>query len=146
MFLADVADTEAAGAKLAPHVQCGDVIALSGDLGAGKTSFVRGLLMALGFDGDVPSPSFGLVIPYGADEVKTPVWHIDLYRLDDPDELDELALDEARLDAALLIEWPEKMGHRLWPDALCVRFTPEGNGRRLTVEVPASWKDRCPLQ
>jgi tRNA threonylcarbamoyladenosine biosynthesis protein TsaE len=144
MILSSVDDTEAAGALLADVLCLGDVVALYGDLGAGKTSFVRGLLHGLGLSGDVPSPSFGLIIPYEAEDIRLPVWHIDLYRLDDPDEVDELALDEARADYALLIEWPERMGSHLWPDALQVRFEREGEGRRLTVVVPPSWEGRCP--
>lgn len=144
MRLDTVAATEAAGAALAPHVRVGDVVALSGDLGAGKTSLVRGLLHALGLKGDVPSPSFGLVIPYD-DDVSLPVWHVDLYRLDAPEELDELALDEARDDHLLLIEWPERMGGRLWNDALHLYLEPDGDGRRLTATVPPSWEGRCPF-
>ena len=145
MRLDTVAETEAAGAALAKHVRVGDVVALSGDLGAGKTSLVRGLLHALGLDGDVPSPSFGLVIPY-EDDVSIPVWHVDLYRLEALEELEELALDEARDDHLLLVEWPERMGGRLWNDALHLYLEPDGEGRRLTATVPPSWEGRCPFR
>ena len=141
--------TAAAGAVLAGIMRVGDVVALSGDLGAGKTSFARGLLHALGFAGEVPSPTFPIVIPYAPPELALPLWHIDLYRIDDAQELDELGLDEARSEAALLIEWPERMGGLLWSDALRLhieRGTDAGGGdaRRLTWDVPAAWEGRWP--
>ena len=127
-------------------LQVGDVIALSGPLGAGKTCFTRGLIGALGFEGDVPSPTFGIVIPYTPPALRVPLWHVDLYRIDEPADLDELGLDEARQDAALIIEWPERMGAALWPDALRIDLTVDGNGRRLTVTVPPSWEARWPFR
>jgi tRNA threonylcarbamoyladenosine biosynthesis protein TsaE len=146
MWLADPGATEAAGATLGAVVQVGDVIALSGPLGAGKTSFTRGLLLALGFAGDVPSPTFGIIIPYGPPEVRVPIWHVDLYRIDDPEEVDELGLDDARRDTALVIEWPERLGPRLWPDTLRIELSVEGDGRRLTATVPPSWTARWPFR
>ena len=146
MMLADEAATLAAGRTLASHLRVGDVVALSGDLGAGKTSFARGVLTGLGFTGEVPSPSFALVIPYDRPDVSLPVWHVDLYRLDTPDDSEPLALHDALDDAALLIEWPERLGARLWPEALRLRFDREGEGRRLTAEAPPSWEARCPFR
>ena len=146
MHLADEAATEAAGAMLAGVLQVGDVIALSGPLGAGKTCFARGLIGALGFAGDVPSPTFGIVIPYAPPALRVPLWHVDLYRIDQLADLEELGLDEARQDAALIIEWPERMGAALWPDALRIDLTVDGNGRRLTVTVPPSWEARWPFR
>ena len=145
IHLPDPDATAAAGAALAAVLRPGDVVALSGDLGAGKTSFARGVLQALGFRGEVPSPSFPIVIPYAPPELAIPLWHVDLYRIEDPEELAELGLDEARLDSALLIEWPERMGRRLWDDAL--RLTIEADGadaRRLTWTAPAPWEGRWP--
>jgi tRNA threonylcarbamoyladenosine biosynthesis protein TsaE len=147
MILADEAATMAAGERLAPVLRSGDIIALSGELGTGKSTLARGLLRGLGFSGDVPSPTFGLVIPYDTPDVRLPVWHVDLYRIEEPREIEALALDEALDEGALLIEWPERMGDRLWPDALRLALTPEpSGGRRLTVSVPPSWEGRCPLQ
>ena len=146
MFLADETATENAGKLLASVVKSGDVIALSGPLGAGKTALSRGFIEALGFAGEVPSPSFGLVIPYDAPEIRLPVWHIDLYRINDPAEIDELGLDDAREDCVLVIEWAERMGNRLWPDALRIELAVDGTGRRLTAQVPPSWKARWPFQ
>ena len=146
MILKGADATETAGRSLAAHIRIGDVIALSGDLGAGKTSFARGLLAGLGLEDDAPSPSFALVIPYAAPDVRVPVWHIDLYRLENAGEIGELGLDEARGEAALVIEWPERMGATLWSDALKLRFDPtENGGRCLTIDVPPSWEGRCPL-
>ena len=108
-------DTAAFGGKLAKRAQRGDVIALSGPLGVGKTTLVRGFLAALGHQDEVPSPSFAIVQPYEA--LEPPAWHVDLYRLEDRSELAELGLDAAD-DAVLLIEWPERAGGDAWPDAL----------------------------
>jgi len=142
MTLDDETATVAAGAGLAKQVRAGDVITLSGDLGAGKTALVRGFLQALGHDGEVPSPSFAIVQPY--EELDPPVWHVDLYRVEDPSELAELGLDSLG-DSVLVIEWPERAGAGTWPDAL--RLTLEILGpkrRRLTAEVPAAWEGRWP--
>ncbi len=146
MILADAAATDAAGRALAPYLRAGDVIALSGDLGAGKTSFARGILAGLGLLEEAPSPSFALVIPYAPPDVTLPVWHVDLYRLDDPEEVEQLGLDDALIDSALIIEWPERMRARLWPKALRLHFEVIEGGRRLTVAAPPSWETRCPFQ
>lgn len=144
VVLADPAATEAFGARLAAVIAPGDVITLSGDLGAGKTSLARGLLAALGLAGEAPSPTFAIVQPYAPPEVRVPVLHVDLYRIDDPAELDELGLDDARHDAALVIEWPERAPGR-WREALALSlaFADDG-GRVLTAQVPAAWARRWP--
>jgi tRNA threonylcarbamoyladenosine biosynthesis protein TsaE len=145
ILLPDPQATEACGAALAAVLRAGDVVALSGPLGAGKTSFARGTLAALGLDGEAPSPTFPIVIAYEGAELSVPLWHVDLYRIDDADEIEELGLDEARQDVALLIEWPERMGGLLWRDTLRLAFAPtlEG-GRRLTWSAPAAWEGRWP--
>lgn len=143
MILPDAAASEALGAQLAALVRPGDVIALSGPLGAGKTSIARGLLAALGLAGEAPSPSFAIVQPYDPPEVRLPVLHVDLYRIDDPAEADELGLDEARADGVLLVEWPERLGAGYWRDALWLTLEPlVDGGRRLTAAVPEGWKER----
>ncbi|WP_375393164.1 tRNA (adenosine(37)-N6)-threonylcarbamoyltransferase complex ATPase subunit type 1 TsaE, partial [uncultured Sphingomonas sp.] len=86
MLLPDPAATEAFGRALAGIVRTGDVVTLSGPLGAGKTSIARGLLAALGLAGEAPSPSFAIVQPYAPPEVRLPVLHVDLYRIDDAGE------------------------------------------------------------
>lgn len=145
IILSDAIATERFGERLAEIVRPGDVITLSGPLGAGKTSVARGLLAALGLEGEAPSPTFAIVQPYQSPETRMPVMHVDLYRLDEPDELDELGLDDARGDSVLLIEWPERAPGR-WPDALALSldFAPTG-GRVLTATVPTAWEGRWPL-
>ena len=144
MTLNDEMETARAGARLAAVAREGDVITLSGPLGVGKTALARGFLGALGHEGEVPSPSFSIVQPY--EQLDPPVWHVDLYRLEDPSELEELGLDSAA-EAVLLVEWPERAGHGVWPDALTLtlEFGPEGY-RILTARVPPSWEGRWPLQ
>lgn len=146
ILLAGPEDSHALGARLAAVVQPGDVIALSGELGAGKTSIARGLLAALGLEEEAPSPSFAIVQPYAPPEVRFPVLHVDLYRIEDPDEAEELGLDDARDDSLLIVEWPERLGQAAWADALWLSLetTPDG-ARSLTAQVPAAWKDRWPL-
>jgi len=145
LLLRDAAASEALGVGLAGFVRPGDVITLSGPLGAGKTSIARGLLAALGLEEEAPSPTFAIVQPYAPPETRLPVMHVDLYRIEHVDELDELGLDEVRGDSVLLIEWPERAPGR-WPDALALTldFAPDG-GRRLTATVPAAWEERWPL-
>lgn len=134
------------GAALAAVLRAGDVIALSGGLGAGKTTLARGLLSALGLAEEAPSPTFAIVQPYAPPEVSLPIAHVDLYRLDDPAEAEELGLDEYRADGALLIEWPERMGDRMWPDTLLIHIDfHDDSVRRLTASLPPSWKDRWPF-
>ena len=140
MILDDEAATARLGARLASRVRPGDVITLSGPLGVGKTALARGFLAALGHEDEVPSPSFSIVQPY--EDLDPPVWHVDLYRIEDPSELEELGLDAAA-HAVLLVEWPERAG--AWPDALALSldFGPDGD-RILTAEVPPSWEGRWP--
>ncbi|WP_010217359.1 tRNA (adenosine(37)-N6)-threonylcarbamoyltransferase complex ATPase subunit type 1 TsaE [Sphingomonas sp. PAMC 26621] len=142
MILADPAATEALGARLSALARPGDVVTLAGPLGAGKTSIARGLLAALGLAGEAPSPSFAIVQPYAPPEVRFPVLHVDLYRIDDAGELDELGLDEAEGDSLLLIEWPER-APGYWPNALQLTLAmAEDGGRRLTAGVPPGWRER----
>ena len=144
--LGDAMATERLGGSLAGLLRPGDVVALSGPLGAGKTSLARGVLGALGLTGEAPSPSFSLVIAYDPPDVRLPLWHVDLYRIEEQEEMEELGLDDARADAALLIEWPERMGERLWDDALRLSLEPEPTGgRRLTWTIPEAWDGRWPL-
>jgi tRNA threonylcarbamoyladenosine biosynthesis protein TsaE len=142
LFLPDLAATESVGRALGQCLRAGDVVLLRGGLGAGKTSMGRAILQALGLQSDAPSPSFALVIEYRPPEVRLPLLHADLYRLDRPNDLDELGLEEG--GGALLVEWPERAGEGRWPQALSLTLTPEGDGRRLTWTVPPAWETRWP--
>ena len=100
-------DTAAIGRELGATLAAGDVVLLHGDLGAGKTAFVRGLAAGLGVDAqEVSSPTFTLVQEYRGGRL--PLFHVDLYRLNDPREIDDLGLDEIAEDGVLAIEWAER--------------------------------------
>ena len=140
MILRDEQATARFGAGLAAVARPGDVITLAGPLGVGKTALARGFIAALGHEGEVPSPSFAIVQPY--EDLRPPVWHVDLYRVEKTSELDELGLDSAA-DAVLLVEWPERAG--VWPEALALSLAFGQNGDRiLTAKVPPSWEGRWP--
>lgn len=142
MTLEDEQATARLGARLAALARAGDVITLSGPLGVGKTALARGFIAALGHEADVPSPSFAIVQPY--EELEPPVWHVDLYRIDNAAEIDELGLDSAA-DAVLLVEWPERAGENAWPEALGLSLDFAQDGERiLTADVPPSWEGRWP--
>lgn len=143
MILKDEAATMKLGGKLANALRPSDVVTLSGALSAGKTTLVRGLLKALGHRGEVPSPSFAIVQPYEA--LALPLWHVDLYRVEGPDEVEELGLDDIRGDGVLIVEWPEHAGRELWPEALALSLETMTDGSRaLTAKVPAAWEGRWP--
>ncbi len=142
MILTDEESTARMGSRLAAVARHGDVITLSGPLGAGKTALARGFIAALGYTADVPSPSFAIVQPY--EELDPPVWHVDLYRIEELSEIDELGLDSAA-DAVLLVEWPERAGPDAWSGALALSLDFAPNGERiLTAKVPPSWEGRWP--
>ena len=142
MRLADETATRELGRRLAGVLRPGDVVTLSGPLGVGKTELVRALIAALGHSGEVPSPTFAIVQPY--EDLSPPVWHVDLYRVEDAGELDELGLESVS-DAVLLVEWPERAGKAIWPEALRLELDFDDEGaRRLTAHVPAAWQGRWP--
>lgn len=130
------------GQRLADAAQPGDTIALSGDLGAGKSTLARAILTALGFVGEVPSPTFALILPYDPPEVRIPVIHADFYRLDSEMELEELGLDAG--DPALLIaEWPERVGGLAGPDTLELRITgSDASEREIDARPGQNWQAR----
>lgn len=145
MVLADAAATEAAGEALGPLLRPGDIVTLSGGLGAGKTTFARGLIQALGHAGEVPSPSFAIVQPYEPPSVRLGIAHVDLYRVEDQAEIAELGLDEWLGDGALVVEWPDRLEPCHKAAALAITLTVGGAGARiLTADVPRAWEDRWP--
>lgn len=138
LALADLAATAALGATIAAALQPGDLVALAGDLGAGKTTLARGILTALGLTGPMPSPTFTLVQTYEAPRLV--VRHYDLYRIEDPREIAELGLEEALEDGAVLVEWPERAGGLLPDDALYVSLTmSDAQSHQAELTGPARW-------
>lgn len=137
LILADERDTIEFGEDLALALKPGDCVALSGDLGAGKSTFARALIRAVADDTDleVPSPTFTLVQSY--EELRIPIAHFDLYRLGDSSELDELGFDEALSYGICLVEWPEMAGNLLPADRIVMKLAHEGTGRRVTITAPA---------
>jgi tRNA threonylcarbamoyladenosine biosynthesis protein TsaE len=132
------ADMEALGSKVAGLCFPGTKLFLQGELGAGKTTFVRGFLRQLGYKGAVKSPTYTLVEPY--DFAGKTIYHFDLYRLNSPDELENIGLrDYFNPDAICLVEWPEKAGKRLGQPDLVVHFGVLATGRKLVLraETPA---------
>lgn len=136
--LPDATATEAAGARLADAFRAtaiaGFKLYLEGDLGAGKTTLVRGFLRRLGHGGRVPSPTYTLVEPYVV--AGLPVYHVDLYRIRDPAELDDLGLGDALAgEAVLLVEWPDHGAGRLPGADISVRLAGHEGGRTLICEA-----------
>lgn len=130
--LPDPEATEALGRSLAMLARPGDVILLEGPIGAGKSCLARAFIRArLGREEEVPSPSFTLVQVYEAEGVE--IWHADLYRLTHPDEVWELGLDDAFTSAICLVEWPDRLGAHVPPDALRVRLEAAGEGRQAVI-------------
>jgi tRNA threonylcarbamoyladenosine biosynthesis protein TsaE len=133
------------GARIAQRLRPGDVVALSGGLGAGKTTLAREVIAALGHQGEVPSPTFTIVETYASPGMRLPLVHADFYRLDRPAEADELGLDDYREGAALIAEWPEHVGgFATEPGCLAIALESAGTGRRAIVEPGAAWQGRLP--
>lgn len=141
----DLADAGRIGAAIGAALRPGDVVALEGDLGAGKTTLARAMLKARGLAGEAPSPTFAIVQPYAPPEVDLAIAHVDLYRIEDESELIELGLDDYLYEGALLIEWPGRLGASGWPGTLTLAISGSGDGRVLTASVPPAWEHRWPL-
>ena len=136
------ADTLALGARLASALRSGDVVRLSGDLGAGKTTLARGLIQSRLGEIDVPSPTYTLVQAYDWDTKENEggeLWHCDLYRLERPDDAYELGLMDAMGEEIMLIEWADKLGSLCPDDALRVDLRFDGKGR---IARLIGWEDR----
>lgn len=141
--LPDLAAMAQLGARIAQLLQVGDVVALSGGLGAGKTTLARAIIAALGHQGEVPSPSFAIIETYDPPALRLPLVHADFYRLKHPEEAEELGLDDYRHNAALIAEWPEMAGgfaHE--PGCLAIRLETAERGRRAIVEPGRDWLGR----
>ena len=140
--LPDEQATAALAARIAALARPGDVIALSGDLGAGKTAFARAFIRARGSGEAVPSPTFTLVQVYDAGE--TSVWHFDAYRLRDPEEVWELGIEDAFRDGISLIEWPERLGDLVPPHRLEIMLSPGPvpTARRAVLDPAGDWAER----
>mgnify|MGYP006397346959 CR=1 FL=1 len=141
--LPDLAAMERLGERIAAKLRAGDVVALSGELGAGKTTLARAVLAALGHRGEVPSPTFTIVESY--DRLDPPVIHADFYRFEQPREAEEIGLEDYRHGAALLAEWPERAGgFAQEPGCLSVTLEKVGEARRAIVEGGGDWQGRMP--
>jgi tRNA threonylcarbamoyladenosine biosynthesis protein TsaE len=125
-----------AGRAFAASLYGGELVTLSGGLGAGKTLFCKGVLEGLGYRGDVPSPTYNIMNQYSPPDTRLPVIHADLYRLNSPDELDELGLlDSTDADTVSLIEWPEQGGHAFAHARFRISIVvADKNSRILTIE------------
>jgi tRNA threonylcarbamoyl adenosine modification protein YjeE len=142
--LPDLAATETLGRLLGAVLRPGDVVALTGALGAGKTALARAAVRArLGEpELEVPSPTFTLAQIYTAGDLLE-IWHVDLYRLDDPEESLELGLDDAFATGAALIEWPERLGPFLPSERLDISLDQTGGTRRAELIFRGErWRER----
>lgn len=135
-------ETFALAQRLAPLLKPADVIALNGDLGAGKTTFSRALIRALLEDPelDIPSPTFTIVQNYNAEQF--PIWHFDMYRIEDPSELEEIGFEET-IDGLAIIEWPSRMGEELPQFRLDITLEFTETGRDATlIGLGDEWMNR----
>ena len=142
--LPDEAATGRLAARIASRAGKGDVIALSGPLGSGKTSFARAFIRSRGLDAaEVPSPTFMLVEVYDGESL-IPVWHFDLYRIEKPAEIRELGLDEALAEGICLIEWPERLGEFLPAERLdlALAMGKTDNARVARLSGSSAWQKR----
>ena len=130
LFLPDEASTLALGARLAAELRPGDCLLLEGDLGAGKSCLARGIARALGVSGELPSPTFPIVLEHALPDGGR-LCHMDLYRLDSPEEVQGFGIEDYLNDRAAicLIEWPDRLGWLMPPHARSVSLRPEGEGR-----------------
>jgi tRNA threonylcarbamoyladenosine biosynthesis protein TsaE len=143
LSLPDEHATETLAARLAALARPGDIFALAGPLGSGKTTLARAFIRALtGPEEEVPSPTFTLVQSY--DSAKGPLFHFDLYRLESPDQAEELGIDDAFADGISLVEWPERLGRLLPARHLRVALAagPEEGGRIASISGGEAWAQR----
>ncbi|HEX5393679.1 MAG TPA: tRNA (adenosine(37)-N6)-threonylcarbamoyltransferase complex ATPase subunit type 1 TsaE [Rhodocyclaceae bacterium] len=140
--LADEAATKSFGAALGAVLQVGDVVTLEGDLGAGKTTLVRGLLEGLGYTGKVKSPTYALVEPHAVSGLN--LYHFDFYRLNQPEEYLEAGLDEYFSGQGIcLVEWPDKAAPYLPEPDLRVELAVLGDGRKARLQAVSQRGRAC---
>jgi len=140
--LPDEAATAAFAARVSALAATRDIIALKGDLGAGKTTFARGFIRARGCTEEVPSPTFTLVQVYELGAAA--IWHFDLYRIKSPEEAWELGIEDAFSEGISLIEWPERLGPLLPPHRLEIEllFGGRPEARRAVLDPGEGWQAR----
>ena len=144
-MLPDLAAMQALGTRIAARLQIGDVVALTGGLGAGKTTLARAIIAALGHTGEVPSPTFTIIETYDPPQLRLPLVHADFYRLERPSEAEEIGLDDYREGAVLLAEWPDHAGGFAdEPGCLSITLEMVDRGRKAIVEAGAAWQSRMP--
>ena len=141
-YLPDTNATMCAGAALAPGLNSGMIVTLSGELGAGKTTLVRGLLHGLGWTGPVKSPTYTLVEHYLISSLY--LYHFDFYRFDKPAEWEDAGFAEYfRPDALCVIEWPEHVRGMLPPVDVALSLQYQGDGRQLTLQAGTRAGNAC---
>ncbi|RKF19340.1 tRNA (adenosine(37)-N6)-threonylcarbamoyltransferase complex ATPase subunit type 1 TsaE [Altericroceibacterium spongiae] len=143
--LPDLAAMESYGQRIAEKLRPGDVVALTGGLGAGKTTLARAIIAALGYTHEVPSPTFTIIETYDPPAISLPLVHADFYRLNDPAEAEELGLDDYRYGAAMIAEWPDHAGgFAQEPACLSIHLEIADEGRLAVVEPGPDWLTRLP--
>ena len=145
--LPNLSATQNLGSLLADGLTAGDVIALSGPLGAGKSALARSIILSANpNETEVPSPTFSLVQTYELED-RTPLWHLDLYRIENPEDAMQLGLDDAFVDAVCLIEWPDRVQKFLPKSTLSIHLylacADDADGIRFAaITTPPNWSER----
>ena len=145
--LPDLSATQKLGTLLADGLTAGDIISLSGPLGAGKSALARSIIVSANpNETDVPSPTFSLVQTYELAD-GTPLWHLDLYRIQTPEDAMQLGLDDAFVDAVCIIEWPDRLKNFLPKSTLSIHLylacDDDVDGVRFVdITAPLNWSER----
>ena len=147
IYLENLSESRLLAGRLSAVLKTGDILTFEGELGAGKTEFCRAIIHGIGYNEDVPSPTFNLVQTYepSTDDLLTPaIWHMDLYRLDRAEDVFELGIEDGFDSAVSLIEWPDRMGKYLPEEHLKIKLShgdSEGS-RYISFEGNAHWQER----